>query len=115
MDREINRINLDLPNIPHLEKTRMIRAWWTRTVIDRMEHYKAEHYRLLKEDMTLLELAVWKAKLDEKDEDNCQVKVQAKKAQVDVERARKERRIKSGADIIIRNVLPFLQLFEDEE
>jgi len=114
MKQEINRINQDLLNTPHLEKTRIIRAW-IRTVIDRMEHYKAEHYRLLNEDMTQLELAIWKAKLDEKEDDNSNQKVQAKKAKIDVESARKERRIKSGADIIIRNVVPFLQLFEEEE
>eukprot|EP00984_Skeletonema_dohrnii_P009381 scaffold3598_cov148-Skeletonema_dohrnii-CCMP3373.AAC.5 len=114
INQEIDRINQDLLNTPHLEKTRIIRAW-IRTVIDRMEHYKAEHYRLLKEDMTQLELAVWKAKLDEKDDDNSNQKVQAKRAKIDVESARKERRIKSGADIIIRNVIPFLKLFEEEE
>jgi len=111
---EIDRINQDLPSTGHLEKTDAIRGW-IRTVIDRMEHYKAEHYRLLKEDMTLLELAIWKAKIDEKEDDDSNKKVQAKKAKIDVESARKEQRIKSGANIIIRNVLPFLQLFEEEE
>eukprot|EP00577_Skeletonema_sp_RCC1716_P019326 CAMPEP_0113394276 /NCGR_PEP_ID=MMETSP0013_2-20120614/12403_1 /TAXON_ID=2843 ORGANISM="Skeletonema costatum, Strain 1716" /NCGR_SAMPLE_ID=MMETSP0013_2 /ASSEMBLY_ACC=CAM_ASM_000158 /LENGTH=325 /DNA_ID=CAMNT_0000278067 /DNA_START=73 /DNA_END=1050 /DNA_ORIENTATION=+ /assembly_acc=CAM_ASM_000158 len=111
---EIDRINQDLPSTGHLGKTDAIRGW-IRTVIDRMEHYKAEHYRLLKEDMTLLELAIWKAKIDEKEDDNSNKKVQAKKAKIDVESARKEQRIKSGANIIIRNVVPFLQLFEEEE
>jgi len=111
---EINRINQDLPSTDYLGKADAIQTW-IRTVIDRMEHYKAEHYRLLKEDMTLLELAVWKAKIDEKEDDNSNKKVQAKKAKIDVESARKEQRIKSGANIIIRNVLPFLQLFEEEE
>ena len=36
----------------------------------------------------------------------------AKKAKIDTESVRKERRITSGADIIIKNVLPFLQLLE---
>jgi len=69
-----------------------------------MEHYKAEHNTLLKEDMTQLELVVWKAKLDEKEE------AQAKKAKIDVKVVRKEKHITSGADIIIQNVLPFLKL-----
>eukprot|EP00984_Skeletonema_dohrnii_P009385 scaffold3598_cov148-Skeletonema_dohrnii-CCMP3373.AAC.9 len=77
-----------------------------------MEHYKAEHYRLLKEDMTQLELAVSKAKLDEEEDDDSNQKVQTKRAKIYVESTRKERRIKSGADIIIRNVLPFLKLWE---
>jgi len=106
---EINRINQDLPSTDYLGKADAIQTW-IRTVIDRMEHYKAEHYRLLKEDMTLLELAVWKAKLDEKEDGYSNQKVQAKKSKIDVESARKERRIKSGADIIIGNVLPFLKL-----
>jgi len=114
MNEEINRINQDLPRTNSWDKADTIRTW-IRTVIDRMEHYKAEHYRLLKEDMTLLELAVWKAKLDEKEDDNSNQKVQAKKAKIDVESARKERRIKSGANIIIGNVVHFLQLFEEEE
>jgi hypothetical protein len=59
----------------------------------------------LKEDMTQLELAVWKANLDDKKEE-----AQAKRAKIDVEMARKERRITSGASIVIKNVLPFLQL-----
>jgi hypothetical protein len=111
MNQEIYRINQMLLMTPCHEKVDSIMRW-IRTVIDRMEHYKAEHYRVLKEDMTQLELAIWKAKLDEKDDDNSNQQVQTKKAKIDVESARKERRIKSGADIIIRNVLPFLQLLE---
>eukprot|EP00986_Skeletonema_menzelii_P014704 scaffold10041_cov94-Skeletonema_menzelii.AAC.2 len=59
--------------------------------------------------MTQLELAVWKAKLDEK-EDKSTMKVQAKRAKIDEGNAREEMRITSGADIIIKNVLPFLKL-----
>jgi len=111
MNQEINRINQDLPRTNSWDKIETIRTW-IRTVIDIITHYKAEHYRLLKEDMTLLELAIWKAKLDEKEDDNSNQKVQAKKAKIDVDSARKQRRITSGADIIIRNVLPFLKLLE---
>jgi len=113
MIAEINHINHDLPDTNSWRKAGTIRVW-IRTVIDRMEHYKAEHNILLKEDMTQLELAIWKAKLDEKEDDDSNQKVQAKKAKIDVESTRKERRITSGADIIIRNVLPFLKLLEEE-
>ena len=75
-----------------------------------MKRYKTEHKTLLKEDMTQLELAVWKAKLDEREEDNSNLKMPAKKAKIDVEGVRMERRITSGASIVIKNVLPFLQL-----
>jgi hypothetical protein len=75
-----------------------------------MEHYKAEHNTLLKENMTQLELAIWTAKLDEKEEEEEDSNVIAKKSKIEVESVRKERRIMSGASIVIKNVLPFLQL-----
>jgi hypothetical protein len=78
-----------------------------------MEHYKAEHSILLKENMTQLELALWKTNLDdekgEKASSSSDVIVQAKKAKLDVEGMRREKRITSGASIVIKNVLPFLQ------
>jgi hypothetical protein len=100
-----------LPKTYPDEKTEAIRLWM-RSVIVRIEHYKAEHYALLKEDMTQLELAVWKAKLDEREERGIDGKSLAKKAKIDVDTIRKEKRITSGASIIIKNVLPFLQLSE---
>ena len=78
-------------------------------VIDKMDHYKAEHFRYVKEGTTLLELALWKAKLDEK-EDNFAEGRKTKKAKVDAESARKGKRITCGADMVIKNVLSFLQL-----
>jgi hypothetical protein len=109
MNQEIDRINQDLPNPPAGEKAGVIRMW-IRSVISRMEHYKAEHLVLLKEDMTQLEVALWKAKLDDKDDDHSNLRVQAKKAKIDVESMRNEGRIMSGASIVINNVLPFLKL-----
>ena len=103
MIAEIIRINQVLPNTPRREKTAVIKRWMD-SVIDKMDHYKAEHCRYVKEGITLLELAVWKAKLDENDERK------TKKVKLDVESARKERRITCGADTVIKNVLPFLQL-----
>ena len=108
MNEEFNCINRELPRTHMNEKTDAIRLW-IRSVINRMDHYKTEHNRLLKEHMTLLELAVWKAKLDEKDEDSAQ-KAEAKNAKIVKDCAREEKRITSGADIIIKNVLPFLKL-----
>ena len=109
MNQEIDRINQDLPNTSADEKTDTIRLW-IESVISRMKRYKTEHKTLLKEDMTQLEFAVWKAKLDEREEDNSNLKMPAKKAKIDVEGVRMERRITSGASIVIKNVLPFLQL-----
>ena len=102
MKDEIGRINQVLPNTRTDDKTDTI-SLWLQSVTDRMEYYKGEHAILLKEASTLLELAVWKAKLDEEggDEGN-----DAEGA----EEFRIEKRITSGADIVIKNVLPFLSL-----
>eukprot|EP00986_Skeletonema_menzelii_P001552 scaffold409_cov143-Skeletonema_menzelii.AAC.1 len=107
MIAEINRINQVLPTIPADDKTGVIQQWM-ELVIDKIDHYKAEHCRYVKEGITLLELAVWKAKLDEKEESSVERKT--KKAKVDAESARKERRITCGAGIVIKNVFPFLKL-----
>ena len=104
---EINRINQVLPNTPGNEKTAAIKQWMD-SVMDKMDHYKAEHHRYVKEAVTLLELALWKAKLGEKEE-NC-AEGRAKKAKIDAESARREKRITCGADMVIKNVLPFLRL-----
>ena len=115
MNQEIDRINQVLTRTPVYYKTAVIQEW-IESFINRMEHYKAEHNRLLKEDMTQLELALWKAKLDEnvdeseEDRSNPMVQTKTQKAKIDNESMRKERRITSGASIIIKNVLPFLQL-----
>jgi hypothetical protein len=108
MNQEIDRINQDLPHAPVYFKTSAVQDW-IRSVINRMKHYKAEHNRLLKEDMTQLELAVWKAKLDDFMTQSLESQP-TKKAKFDVDATRKEKRITSGADIIIKNVLPFLRL-----
>ena len=106
---EINRINHVLPTTHHRDKTYAIQQW-IGSVIDQMDHYKAEHIRYVKEGITLLELALWKAKLGEREDDCTEGK--AKKAKIDVESKRNERRVTCGADIVINNVLPFLQLDE---
>jgi hypothetical protein len=64
----------------------------------------------VKEAMTLLELALWKAKLlNETDGKKCNVDIMTKKV-IDAETARKEHRVTCGASIVIKNVLPFLAL-----
>ena len=108
MIEEINRVNQVLPNTPANEKTNEIKQW-IDPVIDKMDHYRSEHARHVREGTTLLVLALWKAKLDEKEESPEEGKTRKVKV-VDSESARKERRITCGADIVIKNVLPFLQL-----
>eukprot|EP00984_Skeletonema_dohrnii_P023033 scaffold12159_cov86-Skeletonema_dohrnii-CCMP3373.AAC.3 len=108
LNAEIGFINQALPNTNKFEKTDLIRQW-IPIVIHRMEHYKAEHNRLLKEHMTQLELALWKAKLDEKEDVSLETQP-SKRAKLDIKSTRKEKRITSRANIVIKNVLPFLEL-----
>ena len=107
MTAEIKQINQVLPNTPADNKTTEIRQWM-HSVLDKMDHYKAEHHRYVKEGMTLLELAVWKTKLGEKEDYAAEGRT--KKAKVDAESYRRDKRITCGADTVIKNVLPFLQL-----
>ncbi len=107
MLEEIDRINVTLPNTPAIKKAGSIQRWITR-VFGRMEHYKSEHQILLKEVMTLLEMALWKAKL--LNEKKCDVNEVTNKVTIDTEAARKEHRVTCGANIVIKNVLPFLAL-----
>eukprot|EP00986_Skeletonema_menzelii_P003119 scaffold912_cov178-Skeletonema_menzelii.AAC.4 len=105
MADEINRINQVLPTIRTGDKTQAIRQWM-RSVIHLLDHYKAEHQRVLKEATTLLELVLWKAKLS----DSGGVEGEGVRIVGEVERAREEVRVTSGADVVIKNVLPFLLL-----
>ena len=94
MNNEMERINRDLPNTRTDDifsyKTLAIHQWIER-VFERMEHYKSEHYTLLKEDMTLLELALWDANIENVDGGS-----------------RQHARVTCGANIIIPHVLSFL-------
>ena len=112
MARKINRINRIIPSVPSSQKTNVIR-WWLQSVHSRFEHYKAEHIKILKEATVLLELALWTAKLDDDESvgDDGFLEAPAKKVKIDAAgRTRNEQRITSGADIVIKNVLPFLAL-----
>lgn len=107
MNEEVNRINQILPDTPAIAKTAVIQEW-IQSVISRMAHYKSEHQILLKEAMALLELALWKVNLDENNANGVQEGVRVTRGRI--KRKRKERCITSGASIIIKNVLPFLEL-----
>jgi len=108
MKDEIDSINRVLPRY---DKTVTIRQWMG-SVLQRIEHYTAEHYALLKEFTTRLEIALWKAKLDESQDDIMSLgsDQSAKKPKLDMKAVRQEQRITSGANVVIKNVLPFLKL-----
>ena len=106
MNNEINRINQVLPNIAGDTKTQEIQQWM-RTVIGRLAHCKDEHHKLLKEATSLLELALWKANLD----NNEQLEIEGvRTTRGRLKIARKESCVTSGASTVIKNVLPFLAL-----
>ena len=112
MNNEIDRINRDIPNTYSYQKTTEIREWMESVLIG-VEYFRNEHYALLKEFTTLLELGLWKAKLDEnesQDDRSLGSDQPEKKAKIDMNTARQEQRITSGASIVIKNVLPFLKL-----
>ncbi len=106
MNNEINRINQVLPTDKAAFKTASIQQWM-RTVNRRLDHYNGEHHKLMKEATTLLELALWKANLDDNNGGEGEG-VRTTRSQR--KRARKEICVMSGASIVIKNVLPFLQL-----
>ena len=108
LSAEINRINQVLPTTPADEKTNEIQQWM-ESLLDKMDHYKAEHHRYVKEGITLLELALWKANLEDKEADRLE-RVGGIRTRGSRKRARKEISVTSGAGIVIKNVLPFLQL-----
>jgi len=114
INQEINRINRVLPGLEDWEKTSEI-VEWSERVRRKLNRHKREHQVVVKEAMTLLELALWKAKLDEAEEEEdvngeAALEFQPKKARIDVDSARKALRITSGTNVIIKNVLPFLKL-----
>ncbi len=87
-------------------RTRVIQQWMS-SVNQQLNHYKAEHHKILWEATTLLELALWKANLDDKGGLEREAIRTNRGSQ---KRARKEICVTSGASIVIKNVLPFLQL-----
>ena len=87
----IDRINQVLPNTPTIDKTTVIQRLM-ESVLEWINHHKSEHYTLLKNNMTQLELALWDANLPN----------------VDAVASRVEARVTCGANIIIPYVLSFL-------
>ena len=114
MTQEIDSINWYLPDTHIIQKTATIQRWM-ETVLRRIEHYKSEHYALLEKATAQLELALWKTKLLDKafgevivgTEGARTTKGQLKRARLE---SRQVARVTCGADIIIKNVLPFLKL-----
>ena len=112
MDKEIDQLNQVLSAVPSGVKAVAVRQWIGR-VLTRVEHFEKEHNRFLAESAIILELALWRHGLNgEADHDyEPSLEVQSKKrARIDVDNARQERRMTCGANIVVKNVLSFLQL-----
>jgi len=117
MNDEIGRINQVLPAVSAHRKAAAVRQWIQR-VHARVQYFTNEHNKSLEEYATLLELVLWRDSLnDETDHDNdnepsLEAKNPRKKARIDADsvRTRKERRTTCGANVVIKNVLSFLQL-----
>ena len=109
MNEEIDSINQILPDAraDSGQKSQVIQRW-IGSVMRKIIHYKAEHQRVLSEATVLLELAMWKTNLDDKNGGR-NVREGAR-TRGGVKRARREVCVTSGASIVIKNVLPFLEL-----
>lgn len=119
MKEQISRIGHELlfewgfSSIPNYTPRTTTVMDWNNTTIRRVEYYRNQHQQLIKEAAAILELALWKKSLNEVDEKkDSSPEPEKKKHKVDVHSVRKEHRVKCGADIIIKNVLPFLKLSE---
>jgi hypothetical protein len=82
-----------------------------RRIQAKVAHFEAEYFKL-KEITTILELAVWKLRINENipQISHCQ-----KKMKTDESSIRRQCRITCGADVVIRHVLPYLIIATDEE
>ena len=98
---------------------------WLASVHTKIDHFRIEHNSLLKEALSLLELALWKVKIDEHAE-CCVHLAPAKKAKMTEFQVNRKRdseltsiddriscRLECGANVVIENVLPFLHKFQE--
>eukprot|EP00984_Skeletonema_dohrnii_P030941 scaffold22842_cov73-Skeletonema_dohrnii-CCMP3373.AAC.3 len=137
MKAEINQINQDLPLswVRGVDKTTAIQEWM-QSVLDSTEQYKVAHYAMLKECMSVLELAVWRANIveaeKEREIDNKKKKTVAatSSASVSLEAILSEtlkidnewsfRQAQRGGgsssiEVVIQNVLPYLMCTKLDE
>jgi hypothetical protein len=82
-------------------------AWYNET-ITKLEYYEYE-YLTLKESTSLLELALWKARIDDASVDRGKVMGSGnKKMKMDLSDFRLQCRVSCGADHVLENVFPYL-------
>jgi hypothetical protein len=82
-------------------------AWRTET-LTKLEYYESE-YRRLKESTSLLELAIWKTRIEYASMDDGNTMVGGKKKlKMDLSDFRLQCRISCGAEQVVENVFPYL-------
>jgi hypothetical protein len=81
-------------------------AWRTDT-LNKLEYYESE-YQKLKETTSILELAIWKARIDESKDCGRATGGSNKKMKMDGTDFRLQCRISCGADHVVENVWPYL-------
>ncbi len=99
INAEIKRINSILPKIKRGSKTSRIQEWMG-SLHFKIDRYKLEHNSVMKEAMLLLEMALWKAKLEE---DGFTTKKRKRRALS---------RVNCGAAAVITNVCSYLTIFD---
>ena len=77
-----------------------------RSIQDKLAHFECE-YPKLKEATTLLELALWKLRMNAHSHTGMNIRRQ-KKRKTDEASVRRQSRVTCGANVIIGHVLPFL-------
>jgi demethoxyubiquinone hydroxylase (CLK1/Coq7/Cat5 family) len=73
---------------------------------DKLAHFEDE-FPKLKETTTILELALWKMKINEKSYQDMATQSQ-KRSKTNKSSIRQQCRVTCGADVVIQHVLPFL-------
>lgn len=100
IEEQIKWVNRFLPTISSSMKTMALQQW-IESILDKLNYYKTEHYKLLKEAATDLELALWKTKLENE------------RVQVWDKRQREECRFVCKSNIVIPSVVSFLLIPEE--
>ena len=134
MKAEIDQINQDLPlsRVRRVDKTTAIQEWM-QSVLDSTEQYKVAHFAMLKECMSVLELAVWRANIveaeKEREIDNKKKKADAATSsasvsleailsetlKIDNEWSFRQAQRDGSIEVVIQNVLPYLMCTKLDE
>eukprot|EP00985_Skeletonema_marinoi_P027932 scaffold23570_cov104-Skeletonema_marinoi.AAC.1 len=133
MKAEIDRINQDLPlsSVRGVDKTTAIQEWM-QSVLDSTEQYKVAHYAMLKECMSVLELAVWMSNIVEAEKERGIDNKKKKKAvaatpsvsleeilsetlKIDNEWSFRQAQRGGSIEVVIQNVLPYLMCTKLDE